>query len=281
MTIIMLLLTSCVQEELAQNWQLDRTRILGAQAEPAEATPGELVRFQSLVYSPQDIESVIWFACLPDSATDFGCTVDPTLLENMQAGGEPDFNALIEAGFAGAEPAFPASWTTPEDALEGLTEAQAHDGLSAFVTLSAIPKGADENTEIEVAYKRFPISSSTTPNHNPVVDNLSIDGVVYGEEEIFVAQPGQTYTITPNFSEEHIETYSFLNREGSYEDRVEEPYFSWFTDCGIFDQPLSLHPYNEVEWTAPATPVRGKVITIMRDRRGGIAWSWITVEVSP
>ena len=281
MTITMFLHIGCVQEELSQNWQLDRTRILAAQAEPAEAKPGELVRFQSFVYSPQHIESVVWFACLPESASDFGCSIDPSLLESMQSDDEPDFNALLEAGFAGAEPAFPASWTAPEDALEGLSEAQSNDGLSAFVTLSAIPQDADENTEIEVAYKRFPISSSSTPNQNPVVDSLSIDDVVYSQEDVFVATAGQTYTISPNFSAEHVETYSFLNREGIYEERTEEPYFSWFTDCGLFDQPLSLHPYNDVEWTAPSVPLTGKVITIMRDRRGGIAWSWINVEVSP
>ena len=281
MIITMFLHIGCVQEELSQNWQLDRTRILAAKAEPAEAQPGELVRFQSFVYTPENIESVVWFACLPESASDFGCSIDPTLLESMQSDEEPDFNALLEAGFAGAEPTFPASWTAPEDALEGLSEAQSNDGLSAFVTLSAIPEGADENTEIEVAYKRFPISSSSTPNQNPIVESLSIDGVVYSQEEVFLATTGQTYTISPNFSEDHIETYRFLNREGIHEDRTEEPYFSWFTDCGIFDQPLSLYPYNDVEWTAPSVPLEGKVITIMRDRRGGIAWSWINVEVSP
>jgi len=281
MTMLLFLQIGCVQQELSQNWQLDRTRILGAKAEPAEAQPGELVQFQSFVYSPQAIESVIWFACLPESATDFGCTVDPSLLEDMQSGDEPDFNALLEAGFAGAEPMFPATWTTPTDALDGLSEAQAHDGLSAFVTLSAIPEGADENTDIEVAYKRFPISNSPTPNHNPSIDSLAINDTPYTDAEIFMAKAGETYTITPNFAEDQIETYRFLNRDGEYEERVEEPYFSWFTDNGIFDQPLSLHPFNSVEWTAPNTATEGKIITIMRDRRGGIAWYWLNIEVQP
>lgn len=275
----LILLLACTQDDLTQNWQLDRTRILGAQAEPPEAKPGDTVQFRSLVFSPDSIESVVWFACLPETATSFGCTIDPTLLEGLQEGAEPDLTALLEAGFAGAEPAFPATWTVPEDALEGLSDAQKHDGLSAFVTVSAIPENATEDSDFEVAYKRFPISTSETPNQNPIIDHISIDTVPYSPQETFVALAGETYTMTPIFDEIHVETYSFLNREGGFEERTEEPYFSWFTEGGAFDQPISLHPNSYVEWTAPPNPYSGRIITIMRDRRGGMAWSWIQVEV--
>ena len=146
----------CIQDELSQNWQLDRTRILAAKAEPPEALPGETVSFQSLVFSPDPIDSVVWFACLPEGSTSFGCTIDPSLIGSLQEEDEPDIEALIEAGFAGAEPYFLPSWTVPEDALDGLSQAQQDDGLSALVTLSAIPQDAQENTDIEIAYKRFP-----------------------------------------------------------------------------------------------------------------------------
>ena len=56
------LLLACATDELSQNWQLDRTRILAAQAEPPEAKPGDVVQFRSLVFSPEPIESVVWFA---------------------------------------------------------------------------------------------------------------------------------------------------------------------------------------------------------------------------
>ena len=273
------LLLSCTQDELSQNWQLDRTRILGAQAEPPEAKPGDIVQFRSLVFSPDSIESVVWFACLPDGATSFGCTIDPSLLEGLQEGDSPDITALIDAGFAGAEPAFSPTWTVPEDALNGLSDAQKNDGLSAFVTVSAIPADATEESDFEVAYKRFPISTSDTPNHNPIIDQISINDIPYSSQEVFIATAGETYTLNPIFDEIHVETYSFLNREGDLEDRIEEPYFSWFTEGGAFDQPISLYPSSSVEWTAPPNPYSGRIITIMRDRRGGMAWSWIQVEV--
>lgn len=277
--IMIILALACTQDDLSQNWQLDRTRILAAKAEPPEAKPGDTVQFQSLVFSPETIESVIWFACLPETATSFGCTIDPELFSSMQEGAEPDLSALLEAGFAGAEPILTPTWTVPSDALDDLSEAQKNDGLSAFVTLSAIPQNATAESDIEIAYKRLPISTSETPNHNPIINNLSIDDVVYEKEDLFTAIAGQTYTITPNVDEEHIETYQFLNREGEFETRTEEPYFSWFTEGGAFYQPISLFPHTEVEWTAPPEAFSGLIITIMRDRRGGIAWSWIQVEV--
>ena len=60
-------------------WQLDRLRVLATQATPAEAAPGETVAFESLVYQPdgESLEGVVWFGCLNESATSFGCTIDP------------------------------------------------------------------------------------------------------------------------------------------------------------------------------------------------------------
>ena len=271
---------ACTQDELTQSWQLDRTRILAAKAEPAEIRPGESVEFQSLVFSPENIESVVWFACLPESSTSFGCTVDPSVLESLDSE-TPDFAALSEAGFAGIEPFLAPSWSAPEDALEGLDTAQRQEGLSALVTLTAIPENANEDSDIEIAYKRFPISESPTPNHNPTIVEMRINDVAYAPEETFIAQADETYTIEPFMSEDSVETYSYQTREGTSEDRTEEPYFSWYTEGGSFNQPFSLHPYNSVEWTAPPTPFSGRIITVLRDRRGGIAWSWVRVEVQP
>ena len=274
------LLSGCAQDELTQSWQLDRTRILAAQAEPPEIRPGENVQFTSLVFSPESIESVVWFACLPESSTSFGCDIDPSLLEGMD-GENPDFNALIEAGFAGSEPMLPPSWTAPEDALDNLNTSQRIEGLSALVTLTAIPSNATEESDIEVAYKRFPISESPTPNNNPSILEMRIDDTPYAPEEVFVATERESYTIEPIMAEDAVETYNFINREGVTEERVEEPYFTWYTEGGAFDQPFSLHPYNSVVWTAPSAPFSGRIIVTLRDRRGGIAWSWLRIEVRP
>ena len=162
-------LFGCAEEQLSQQWQLDRTRVLAAKAEPAEARPGDTVYFQSLVFSPDPVEGVIWFACLPENSNGFGCSIDPELLSGMDNTEELDIAQLIDAGFAGFEPQFPASWTVPQSALDGLSEEAKREGVSALTTLSVLPEGATGEDDISLAFKRFPISESTTPNHNPYV----------------------------------------------------------------------------------------------------------------
>ena len=105
-------------------------RVLATQSTPAEAAPGDTVEFQSLIYQPPDesLEGVVWFGCLNESATSFGCTVDPDLLDGLS---EPPtdpseqlawFTELQEAGLLGFEPALPPTWTGPEEALDTLEE---------------------------------------------------------------------------------------------------------------------------------------------------------------
>ena len=57
--------SGCGGSEMAEEWQLDRLRILGAQATPAEPAPGETVTFESLVFVPEEseLESLLWMAC--------------------------------------------------------------------------------------------------------------------------------------------------------------------------------------------------------------------------
>ena len=279
MSIAFFFLFGCAEEQLSQQWQLDRTRVLAAKAEPAEARPGDTVQFQSLVFSPDPVEGVIWFACLPENSNGFGCNIDTELISGMDNPEDFDISQLIEAGFAGFEPQFPASWTVPTTALDGLSEEAKQEGVSALTTLSVLLENASDESDVSLAFKRFPISESTTPNHNPEILNIEVDETAYGSNDVFQAIAGDSYTLNPILSEESIETYTFITRDGIAEERIEEPYFLWFTEGGNFGQYFSLYPYNSVTWTAPTTDFQGRIITIMRDRRGGISWSWLNVEV--
>lgn len=277
----------CRALELSQTWQLDRLRILGAKAEPAEPKPGEEVTFTSLVFTPeeQELESVIWFACLPEEANSFGCSIDPSLLEQFE--NPPDdpaeqlelFQTLQEAGFAGVEPDFPPTWTTPSDALENVSEDQLLEGISAFVNITAIPSDPVDDSDVEVAFRRVPISEATHPNQNPSVIDIQIDTVSYAPEETFLAKAGETYEITPILSEDSVEEYEYINPQGEVEVRQEEPYCTWYLEGGDFDQYFSLLPYLSVGWTAPPEEHEGTIVVVVRDRRGGMNWRTINVRV--
>ncbi len=278
---LLLLLSACGTDTLSQSWQLDRLRVLGARAIPAEPQPGEQTTFESLVYVPSgtELEGVLWFACLPESATDFGCTLDESLLDS----GEPDIEALYEAGFIGYEPYFSPSWLAPEDALDGLDEVAAKEGVSALVNITAMPVGAEDDADFELAYKRVPVSLADTPNHNPEITGLLIDGELW-DGGLLVSTAGAVHTLEPVLADDAIEEYQYTADDGTTETRTEEPYFTWYTEAGTFDQSFSLYPFSSIEWAAPALSsgeqTTALLLVVMRDRRGGMAWADLTIQIS-
>ncbi|MGC6510021.1 MAG: hypothetical protein ACON4U_16470 [Myxococcota bacterium] len=309
LTLPAILICACGGEQLSQTWQLDRLRILGAKVTPAEPRPGEAVSFESLIFAPEgvELETVSWFSCLPVGANNFGCDLDPAILETLFEQFEnlseeelgqlfgmlfavqgdiaslPDeplyepLKAAYYAGFSGFEPDFMLGWTAPEDALDGLSEREQKEGLSAITTLTAVPTNADNEDEFEIAYKRFPVSLADTPNHNPTMDILKVDGTMVNE--VFYAESEKTYSISPVLSPDSVEDYDYVTPEGDIETRTEEPYFLWYTEGGSFDINFSLYPYSKVEWTAPKGPFEGIIISVIRDRRGGMDWEAIKVVV--
>lgn len=288
---LLLPLVACGGSGLAESYQLDRLRLLAVAAEPAEPRPGDTVTFSRLVYLPegQGLGGLVWFACLPSAADSFGCQLDPTVLDAFTSG-EPlspeeqqaALEAAMAAGLIGFEPVFQPTWLAPANALDGLDEIAAKEGVSAIVNLTLLSDDPDE--EPEIAYKRVPISLADTPNHNPVIEGLDVykvngsgdptgDPIPWGGPDVVMAlEAGETYEITPTVPEASIETYTFQSSEGVEETRTEEPYFTWYTEGGSFDQPFSLYPATEVQLTVPEEDFTGVMAVVMRDRRGGMAW---------
>lgn len=292
-------LLGCTTETLSQSWQLDRLRVLAVQAEPAEPQPGDTVTFRSLVYVPygEALAGTVWFACLPESATDFGCTIDPSVTDALSGDLEdltPEeqvelFQQAQDAGLIGFEPVLPPTWTVPDDALDDQTEDEQREGKSAVVNVTALPENAESDADIELAYKRVPVSRATTPNHNPaltgvIVEEKSGDGdnasytEITGDDGVYTVQPETTYRITPLLEDGSIEDYVYLTSDGEEEERTEEPYLTWYAEHGEYDQPNSLYPILDVEWTAPKGGFDGLLVAVIRDRRGGMAWTSFTVR---
>ena len=273
--------TGCSVQEMAQAWQLDRLRVLATQATPAEAAPGDTVAFKSLIYQPdnESLEGVVWFGCLSESATSFGCTLDPEVLDGLSdPPTDPSdqvawFTELQEAGLLGFEPALPPTWEIPEEALDTLEEPERIEGLSAFLNLTVIPTEAENDADIEVAFKRYPISLNPEPNENPLLSHFLINGTEYSSNETPKIKVNGTLALDVAFQEGSIEEYTYTNPDtGVSETRTETPYLSWYTESGSFSSFVSLQPYTSVDWTAPSTPTVSEVIVTVRDRRGGMDW---------
>ena len=271
-------LVSCSADELSQAFQIDRLRVLGVAAEPAEPQPGDLVTFSGLIVSPDPMGGSAWFSCSSTESTDFGCDLDPDLLAAAQTG-EASLEDLQAAGFLGFLPALPPTWTVPTDYLDALDEEAKLEGSFAMVFVSALPELVEGETpsadEIELAYKRIPVSLAPTPNHNPIVATFTIDGVAVPVGAEWRVDGGQTYEIGVELSDDSVESYTYRNTDGEEETRTEEPYFSWYLQEGSFDQPSVLWPYTTVLWTAPRSPTIAEqsLWVVVRDRRGGMGWA--------
>lgn len=292
---------ACYQRpDLDDSWYLDRLRVLAASAEPAEPQPGQEVSFDALIWSPEgDPELVIWFACLPEGSTDFGCTVDEETMSSLE-GADPTqmspeelaelLATLEEAGLIGVDPYLAPAWTAPADALDGLTETQQLEGVSAVITLQAIPADAESDADVEIAYKRMPISLATTPNNNPAMTGILANDELLADGAALTVSTGEQVTLAPGLAADAIEDYSYLGDDGVEETRTEEPYFTWYTSAGTLDDSATLCDESgpsadgscadaPTTWVAPEEATEAVLYVVTRDRRGGMSWSGLTVTV--
>ncbi|HHO50592.1 MAG TPA: hypothetical protein ENK18_06870 [Deltaproteobacteria bacterium] len=269
--------------DLAQGWMVDRTRILGIRAEPAELEPGQQASLEALIATAPGDEiqlGLLWLAC-PEEGV--GCTTDLGGFDLETATPEE----LAALGFIGFEPGLPPTYTAPPGILSELDDSARLEGLNVLVQLTAFPldtlqpqatatePGALDFNEIEAGYKRLVVSEAPTPNHNPALVALTIDGsAVPPQIEAIRLEPGQPYELGI-LLEEGLgrERYVYLNSGGQIEERVEEPYATWYTSGGELLESVTLWPYMESTWISPAEPgAQGTWYVVVRDRRGGMSW---------
>ncbi len=284
-------LGGCNRIEVAESWQIDRMRVLAVAAEPAEPQPGETVTFRSLIVSPdKPVDCSIWLACDTDGG--YGCGLSGAA--GATGSGTGDTGAA-GASFVGIDPLTPLVWTVPEEFLAEQTEAERLEGRSALVTVlsvaecdgllegdiaeaEALLEGSPD--EVEIAYKRLPVSLAPTPNHNPEVIGVRVDGVEVAPGVRVELEAAATYRVEPVLAEGAVETYAYRTEAGEDEQRVEEPYFLWYAQEGSYDQTGTLYPQTEVEYTTPAEPASPEqsIWVVVRDRRGGMGWLEVPIR---
>ncbi|MCK6523042.1 hypothetical protein L6R49_16565 [Myxococcota bacterium] len=274
MLLALLTLPGCLTQSLSPSWFIDRTRLLAVRSDPAEPRPGDLVTLSSLAVDPAQDLLIVWTGCVLESSSSYGCdTTDPEAISLL-----------------GVEPLLPPSLQVPADLLDDLPAEDRAEGKNYILTLSALAGDTDlsaidelsEDDLLELGIKRLPVAEGATPNHNPDISHLLIDGeleVMPGG--VLTVQRGQTYSIAPVLSPESVEEYSYINSDGVTETRTEEPYFTFYATDGDYPVNFSLYPLSAVDWTAPVDPLSDTLTiwSVVRDRRGGMGWFTLTVEV--
>lgn len=278
--------------ELAPEWLVDRARILGIRAVPAEIQPGQRAEFEALIaQAPDDDEDLVrfWIACPEDEG---GCATGELGDIDLK---NPDPAQLAKLGFIGVELGFPGepkpAYTAPADLLDDIEPEDRLEGVNVTAQLTAFPASRLEKktapdeidfNEVESGFKRLVVSEARTPNDNPVLVGIRLTDASDSTSGDTVEVPaGATVELTLDVEEAAtIVTYEFVNSSGEVEERVEEPYVTWFATGGEVLEPFNLWPFFMSEWTAPSeTGVEGTWYAVVRDRRGGMAWvtrSWVT-----
>lgn len=275
--------------DLTPDWKVDRMRLLGIRSEPAEARPGDVVTFEALIGTAVDDATelaVIWLAC-PLDYQSFGCTTDLGGIDVTTA--TPDDLASI--GFIGFEPGLPPVYTVPTDLLDDLEPEARAEGAYVFVQTLALPMSLLEDeaaldeldfSVVASGYKRLVVSEAQTPNHNPDIGLFTVDGIPVPAGATVRVDPEQSYDIGILLPEGARETYTYINSLGGPETRVEEPYVSWYTTDGEMTEEVTLWPYLDATWIAPAeVGTEGRWYAVLRDRRGGMSWyvqPWVAGE---
>lgn len=273
--------------DLSPTWYVDRTRVLAVRAEPPEIRPGETASFEALIVNPFNLrKSVAWIACEPDSpgGEGFGCTIDTSL--DFENATPEDFE---EAGIIGFTPLIPPRYTAPLDLLDNATDPA--EGVYVLIQTAVLPGdvltdgfGDDiDFNDVEVAYKRLVVSEAASPNLNPAVVAVTINGYELPSGTIFEAEAGFSYEVGVVIDEATVETYTYVNRDGASESRVEEPWARWYADGGDVEEDITLYPYTEATWRAPdpdeGRRAAGSIWAVVRDRRGGMTWAEIPWRV--
>jgi hypothetical protein len=285
--LIILSLSGCIignnkypkPKDLTPSWLVDKPRVLGVRADPPEIAPGELAVMESLVVGlPEDEQpQVVWLACPPadPNTISFGCAADLASVDLDNATPEE----LIDQGFIGFEPFWPPTYTATADALDGVEQGRERtEGLQVMVQIAVIPSDAEASADVdfndvEIAYKRLVVSEAVTPNHNPGIDEFTVDGVPVAAGSITVVDPEQSYDLGLLFQVTAIEDYTYVNRDGGTEERTEEPYATWYATGGTVVEAFTLLDYIESTWTAPEeSGESGSWWAVVRDRRGGMSW---------
>ncbi|MEL6345757.1 MAG: hypothetical protein AAFV53_21790 [Myxococcota bacterium] len=254
--LLMMALWGCTTTDLPQESALDRLRLLGAQAEPAEPRPGQGVTLRSLSWSAAGDVGVVWELCTTLACPSTTWRDDP---EALLDAGVVD----VEDGIIGLEPDAPPAAVVPDGLLDALDADERQEGVVVTFGLAAT-----DGDEVEWGQKVLPVSEAQTPNNNPVLVGITIDEtetVLDGEAISVDAEVEVSLALLDE--DDIVEDYLFTNSDGEAEERTESLQVSWYTDLGTLDQS---------RWTPAAGS--GELIVVVRDGRGGTGWMVFNVE---
>ncbi len=286
-----LLASGCLPEFDVRNSEIERERVLAVVAEPAEARPGALVRYEALVVSPEGrvrTPELGWTHCVtpkplvgnnsssPECAYELGLP----LLDASEGLAEGRLPLDACARFGPDPPPGDARPRDP-DLTGGFFQPVRLDTWGGawihFQRTTCNPRNAP--ADIARAFSRDYVS-----NRNPHITAVTVsppsgdstDGV----------DASSVLDVSIEWPPEDAEVYSWIDpRDSSLIERREGMLASWFATAGGFASDRT--PVDEEakatttsnRWSAPAEPQTVILWIVLRDSRGGSAFVERTLRV--
>jgi len=162
------------------------------------------------------------------------------------------------------------------------------DGAITAARRVVISDKADANPAPEPSCAVQELLANTNPSIAGVLLHLDEDGLDEGHElgPVTFVEPGTSLTLRPVLSDDAVEDYLFINRDDETECRQERPYFAWIVNGGGIADYSFVAEEGDLEEVAGLPkfvsfglpdadefPARLDLWLVLRDRRGGLAWT--------
>lgn len=280
---------------------IDSLRVIGVRAEPPEVRPGQTASLEALVLDPTrpgERTTMLWLGCEPDPyAQNRGACSDLTQVGDTQS----IANAMqlppgVKILGIGPRAAY-STQSTLFDVLDaghpvrtkGTVGTILNIAVGADVPITAsmeelravLDKVATKEIASQVTLFRVRVSEHPSPNVNPVIDDVFVEG-----EKL---PKGGTLRFLPTLESEldltahDFQDFEDLSPTGEPQMKTESIIVAWYTTAGRFDYDrTSLKSDVKSSMAAPGDPTtndplpddrRGRLWAVIRDTRGGQAWA--------
>jgi hypothetical protein len=251
----------CTEEDLSDASFVSGLRILGAQAEPPEAMPGDTVKLTAWVVDTKSASvDVTWSACmLPSNGlANAGCT-------------DGSGNGLVAIG-SGAT----SSFVVPPIEAETLGPTDATNGvyLPLVIHARAGDDSADAIYRLRITVAAVPgctlfppFDPGCGPNHNPSIDRID---PLSDEGTPIVTHEGVSWAMIARYSADSAEEYEIPST--TMPDVFERLITQWFATAGTFpNQPVGGTAVQKLTMDRALPPSGGTIDlwVVGHDERGG------------
>ncbi|HTG02381.1 MAG TPA: hypothetical protein VK654_17500 [Nitrospirota bacterium] len=283
MSILAALTSTCGHSDLPKYQTLGDLRILDVLVDKPEANPGDVVTFtpvlSDLLGNGRQINYSVQ-ACV-DPGLAFGadpvCTIpDPASIQSgsltIPAGADATYTDAVS----------PFTLTMPDSAtmFAGRSPADRYNGVIYLVQFNiGITNGPAINSFLRVFVSDPSVKTSLNQNPTSSIDLNDTPVLDEFTTRTTIAMPVTAVNFRATSPASSLETYQYMQPDGTLLTRTEQMLHSWFTTDGEFDYSRTDNG-TENKWSSAAKPSgrSAVIVVITRDGRGGSTFKKIAMN---